>query len=137
MPKKYNLDLQAEGEAHLYVAIMKSDGTVTKEERAFAPYYAVKSQKLFNVMGINEEIKEKIKPAIERIVVNPDYESWDENRHLEKAIELLKESKSPALELVDPKNEQGFLSVAKLDGYFIKESRFLTKIKEELAKLGN
>ncbi len=134
MPK-YNLDLQAEGEAHLYVAIIKADGGVTKEERAFAPYYAVKSQKLFNVMGINETIREKIKPAIDRIAVSSEFELWDENKHLEKAIELLKASKSPALELIDPKNESGFLSVAKLDGYLMKESRFLTKMKEELAKL--
>lgn len=135
MPK-YNLDLQAEGEAHLYVAILKADGNVSKEERAFASYYAVKSQRFFNVMGINDEIRKKIKPAIDRIAVSSEFDTWDEYKHLEKAIELLKESKSPALELIEPKNEGGFLSTAKLDGYLLKESRFLSKIKEELGKLG-
>lgn len=133
--QKYNLDLQAEGEAHIYVAIIKADGRVTEEERAFAPFYAVKSQELFNVMDINAEIKKMIKPAIQRIVASSEFDSWDEYKHLEKGIELLKASKSPTLELVDPKNEHGFLSVAKLNGYLYKESLFLKKIREELAKL--
>ncbi len=35
------------GEAHIYAAIAKADGEVSKDERARAPYYATKSQNLF------------------------------------------------------------------------------------------
>lgn len=132
---KINIELQTLGEAHLYVAITKADGNVSKDERAFAPFYAMKSQKLFNILGINKKIQSAIKPAIEEIMDSSKYDSWDKDMHLDKAIELFKESNSPGLELIDPKNESGFLSVAKLDGYLMKESRFLTRMKEELAKL--
>ena len=64
MNKKEAHENRTKGEAHLYVAVAKADGIVSMKERARAPYYASKSQEVFNVMKINKNVRENIKKCV-------------------------------------------------------------------------
>ena len=135
MSDKKNISDAIFGEAHLYAAIVKVDGDVSKDERASAPYYAKKSQELFNILQSNNEIKKGIKLAVEKLLDSPRYFGWNSEEHLNYAIELLKKSKTKTAELILPKNSSGFLSVAKIDGYILKESKFIRQIEKRLEEL--
>ena len=135
MPSAKESEKAALGEAHLYAAIVKADGKVSKDERARAPYYAKKSQELFNILDSNKEIKKLIKSSVEKLLDSPEYFSWDKEQHLNQAIKLLKASNTKTSELIMPKNSAGLLNVAKIDGYILKESKFIREIEKKLEEL--
>jgi len=83
-----------------------------------------------NIIGSNQKIKEDIKRAVEKILDSADYKNWSKEMHLNRAIELLKNSNSKTVELISHKNADGFLSLAKIDGYLLKESKFLKEIEK-------
>lgn len=128
----------AEAEAHLYVAISKADGFISEQEFAQIPYYAIKSQRFFDVHKKNRDIAEVIGSEIQRIMSEIMYKSWDSDKHLDKAIELIKEAKSNGNwqgKVAFQKNENGFIESAKIDGYLFKESKFIKKMEKKLLEI--
>ncbi len=140
MNKKQVSELRSLGEAHLYVAVAKIDGIVSMKERARAPYYAQKSQDVFNILKINKNVRKNIKSHVASLLSDQHYQSWSADRHLEEAVSLLKKAKQAGdwgASLTVHKNEKGLLEVAFLDGYILKESRFLKKIERRLREIEN
>lgn len=138
MDKKEAVKIRSLGEAHLYIAIAKVDGIVTMKERARTPHYAQKSQDVFNVLKINKHVRSNIKKDVNKILSDPKYIKWTAQHHLDCAIAHLKKAKKLGdwgVSLSGHKNEKGLENVALLDGYILKESRFLKKIKEMLKEL--
>jgi hypothetical protein len=124
-------------EAHLYVAVAKADGMVTKKEYAATPYYAMKSQNFFDMMEMNQAIAEKIGGEIRDILNNPAYAEWDSVDHLDEAIRHNQHARDTGVwqsRVIFEKNEKGFLNTAKIDGYNIKESRFIKIMEEKLRR---
>jgi hypothetical protein len=129
------LDLQCWAEAHLYIAVAKADGIVSRKERAGIGACAVKAQKLYDVLDINSEIARRVKEAIRKILSDARYRSWNTGDHVDEAFSLLKQACdlgnwSVALERL--KQEQGLLQVALLDEYVFAES---VAVKEILGRL--
>lgn len=138
MDNNKTVELQSVGEAHLYVAVAKADGVISDLERIRIPYYAQKSQKQFNVMKINDKINKTIKHHIASIISSAKYSSWSADQHLDEAVNLLKKAKKTGnwgVSLSIHKNENGLLQVALLDGYIVKESRFLKKVERLLNQI--
>lgn len=135
MNRKQAHEFRTKGEAHLYVAVAKADGIVSMKERARAPYYAQKSQDVFNVLKINKNVRENIKGIVKSVLSDPKYYEWSAEQHLDEAVSLLKMAKEAGdwgAALSVHKNEKGLLEVAFLDGYILKESRFLKEIEKRL-----
>ncbi len=128
----------AQAEAHLYVAVSKADGFISEQEFAQIPYYAIKSQRFFDVHKKNKIIAEVIGEEIQRIMSETTYKSWDSDKHLETAIVLIKEAKENGNwqgKVAFQKNEQGFIQSAKIDGYLFKESQFIKKMEKRLSDI--
>ena len=128
------------GEAHLYVAVAKADGLLSQKERARAPYYAKKSQKVFDILKINQNVRRRIKKDVTKILSEPEYSEWSAEQHLDKAITFLKKAKQAGdwgVRLTFHKNRDGLLQVAFLDGYILKESKFIKEIERRLAEIAN
>lgn len=128
------------GEAHLYVAVAKADGVVSQKERARIPYYAGKSQKLFDIIKINRNVSRRIKKDVLKILAEPEYRAWSAEQHLDKAISYLKEARRTGdwgVKLTFHKNRDGLLQVAFLDGYILKESKFIKEIEKRLSEVTN
>jgi hypothetical protein len=135
MNKKQVHDLRSKGEAHLYVGVAKADGFISTKEHARAPYYAQKSQDIFNVLRINKNVREHIKEYVRSLLSDPRFRAWTAEQHLDEAVSLLKQAKDAGdwgAALTIHKNEKGLLEVAFLDGYILKESRFLKEIESRL-----
>lgn len=136
--KRASEDLRSRGEAHLYVAVAKSDGIVSGAERQGASYHAGKSQDLFDVMKINRSVKRTIKENVNKILNDKNYAGWTATRHLDEAVENLKKAGGMGdwgVRLSAAKNEKGLTELALLDGYTIKESGFLKEIFRRLDEL--
>ena len=130
--------LRSLGEAHLYVAVAKADGIISQKEHARAPFYAQKSQNVFDVLKINQKVSRRIKNDVVKILSNPEYTEWSEKQHLDKAISFLKKAKQMGdwgVRLTFHKNENGLMQVAFLDGYILKESKFIKEIEKRLAEI--
>jgi hypothetical protein len=126
------------GEAHLYVAVAKADGIVSATERRLAGWQAEKGQQVLDILGINKQVQKTIRADVERLLGDPQYASWSAGQHLDHAVELLGKAKKLGdwgAQLSDDKHEQGLLALAQLDGYTIKESRFLREIERRLSQL--
>lgn len=133
--KEAVVKLQSLGEAHLYVAIAKIDGIVSKTERTFTGAHAVKSQKLYDVLKINSDIAQRVQNDIQKILNNPQYHAWNTNNHYEKALQLFKEAKAHgnwSVSLASLKHENGLLQVAMLDEYTFAESKAVKNIIQSL-----
>lgn len=138
MNKKQTAEQRSLGEAHLYVAIAKADGIITMSERARAPYYALKSQDVFNVLKINRDVRGSIKQHVKDLLANPECAQWPAKKHLDEAVTLLRKAKQAGdwgAGLAVHKNKKGLLEVAFLDGYILKESQFLKEIEKRLQEL--
>ncbi len=138
MKKQQTAELRSQGEAHLYVAVAKADGVITMNERARAPYYAQKSQDVFNILKINKGVRGSIKKHVQELLANPACVSWSAEKHLDEAVSLLKQAKKAGdwgAGLAVHKNKKGLLKVAFLDGYILKESQFLKEIEKRLLDL--
>ncbi len=138
MAEHKNTNLRSLAEAHLYVAVAKADGIVTIKERARAPYYAQKSQSVFNILQINREVKTRIKKDVQEMLEDKAFYQWSATQHLDKAVALLKEAKKAGdwgATLSIHKNEQGLLQLALVDGYILKESKFIQEIEQRLKEL--
>ncbi|MBD3390986.1 MAG: hypothetical protein GF418_02960 [Chitinivibrionales bacterium] len=126
------------GEAHLYVAVAKADGIISRLERERAGWRAKKSQEVLDILGVNSRVEETIRADVERLLAAPEFESWTADQHLDQAVDLLKQATKLGdwgAPLSAAKHEQGLLSVARLDGYVFKESKFLREIERRLASL--
>ena len=129
------IELQSLGEAHLYVAIAKIDGIVSKAERIFSGVHAVKSQRLYDVLDLNSDIALRVRNDIADILNDARFHSWTSNDHTDEAIRLLKDAGSLgnwSVSLTPLKHEHYLLQVAMLDEYTFVESR---AVKELLKKL--
>ena len=129
---------RSRGEAHLYVAVAKSDGKISEEERARAPYHARKSQLVMDVLKLNSLIRERIGTDVKEILSDSAYTGWSAERHLKESVDCLKKAKESgdwAVELVGDKNEKELLELAHIDSYVFKESRFLRAIRDRLREL--
>ncbi len=136
MNKNTESEYRSLGEAHLYIAIAKADGIITTKERVRAPYYAQKSQDVFNVLKINKNIKQTIKKHVSMVLLDKKFISWNAEQHLDEAVLLLKNAEKNGdwgVSLSFHKNENGLLEVAFLDGYIYKESKFIKEIEKRLS----
>ena len=125
-------------EAHIYVAVAMADGKVTQNEVTYAPYYAEKSQKSFNILKSNQGIQGQIKKDIRSVFRDPEFRNWTAEMHLERALELLAQAKKAgdwAVRLTADKNEIGLEEVAAMDNYYFKESKFLKEVYSRLKAL--
>ena len=131
--------LRSLGEAHLYVAVAKVDGIISQKEHARAPFYAQKSQEVFDILKINQNVSRRIKTDVKKILSNQEYIDWSEKQHLDKAISFLKRAREMGdwgVKLTFHKNEDGLMQVAFLDGYILKESKFIREIEKRLKEIG-
>jgi hypothetical protein len=138
MVKDKIIEYRSKGEAHLYVAVAKSDGVVTTKEKARAPSIAFKCKSLFDAMNLHSEVKEQLFKYTKDIFENNSFRSWSADDHLNEAIKLLKQAKeSGDLSVchVAEKCESTLQDLAVIDGYLLKESKFLKKIKLLLSSL--
>jgi hypothetical protein len=135
MPSKEATRLQSMGEAHLYAAVAKSDGTLTGNEKIRAPYLAEKAQMTFDILGRSTRVGKSIRSYVKTVLENPDYQSWTANQHLKEAVSLLTSSKhkgSKMISTIIEKQIEGLRSLALLDGYNIKESNFIKKAIKQI-----
>ncbi len=131
-------DSICKAEAHLFVGVALADGVISKQEYVHIPYYAQKSQKFFDMMKLNSKTAEKIGPAIRDLMNSDEYASWSCEKHLERAVEILKECKKAGVwqsHVTFQKNEAGFISSAKIEGYVIKEATFIKKMESSLKNI--
>jgi hypothetical protein len=136
MKKNQGKEYRSLGEAHLYIAVAKADGIITVKERVRAPYYAQKSQDVFNILKINKKVKQTIKEHVTMVLSDPIYLSWSADQHLDEAVSLLKKAEKAGdwgVNLSFHKNEEGLMEVAFLDGYIYKESKFIKKMEKRLS----
>jgi len=127
--------LRSKGEAHLYIAVAKADGQVSRMEKIRAPFFARKSQKHYNMFDVNKEVLARIGNDVTSLLADPVCNSWDAHRHVTEAVEILKRVKRSGIIGVDvtaEKIEKELFELAYLDGYNMKESRF---VKECIATL--
>jgi hypothetical protein len=138
MSKEKIIQLRSEGEAHLYIAITKIDGIVTNQEKVSAFFYSKNAISLIDLLGIDPIIKNNIVNNIKSILNDKNTELWDFNHHLEKSLELFKESKSLGdhnIHLIFDKHIEGLSRVAEVDNYLYIESKVLAKLKETFKNL--
>ena len=116
----------------------KADGIISQKEKARTPYYAQKSQDVFDVLKINQRVSRRIKKDVTKILSNPEYNEWTSEQHLDKAISFLKRAKQMGdwgVKLTFHKSEEGLMQVAFLDGYILKESKFIREIEKRIAEI--
>lgn len=129
--------LQSRGEAHLYCAIAKADGIVSKKERNLIGNHAIKAQKLYDVLKINSAIALRIRDDLYTILDDPRYSSWIADDHYNEAIRLLKKaglSGNWSVSLSSLKHENGLFGVAMIDEYTFVESEAVKKILSRLQR---
>ncbi|MGM0442698.1 MAG: hypothetical protein ACQEQV_00745 [Fibrobacterota bacterium] len=132
----YSEDI-TQSEAHLYAGVAKADGIISRQEYTQVPYYARKSQKFFDMMGMNRETADRIGPAIRRILSAPQYKEWTSEDHLQEALRLSRKASEQGFwqsNVTFQKNEEGFTNAARIGGYNIKEARFIRRMEELLAQ---
>jgi hypothetical protein len=135
--KDQTISLQSRGEAHLYVAIAKADGIVSKTERALTGAYAAGSQKLYDVLKINSELAKKVQKDIKDILSDSRYKAWTLDDHYEEAKTLFKKAEAAgnwSVSLASLKHEHGLLQVALLEEYVFVESRAVKDIVKRLER---
>ena len=130
--------LTTRGEAHLYAAIAKADGIVSRQEILKAPGLARAGRKVLDILGVNKTAGEDVAAEVRSVLEDPALASWSAREHLDEAIGLLKEAAKHGAwftELVVHKHEEGLRQTALLDGYVMKESTMLKEIKRRLSEL--
>ena len=133
--KEQVIELQSRAEAHLYVAIAKADGIISKKERAAIGKFAADAQKLYNVLDINSELAVTVQKEIRTILNDARFFSWNTDDHYNEAATLLREARSGgnwSVALSSLKHENGLLQVALLDEYIFAESAAVKKILRKL-----
>jgi hypothetical protein len=133
--KEEAIALQSKAEAHLYIAIAKADGIVSKTERLMSGYAAVKAQKLYDVLKINNAIALQVRNDIRAILDDPQHASWTIDDHYDEAVRLLKTARDSgnwSVSLANLKHENGLFEVAMLDEYTFAESK---AVKDIIARL--
>ena len=138
--KQQVVALQSRAEAHLYIAIAKVDGIISRKERAGIGRFAANAQKLYDVLDINSEIAVKVRQDIREIIADPVFGSWKTEDHYNEAVSLLRKARAQgnwSVSLVHLKHEHGLLQVALLDEYIFAESAavkdILRKLEEEFS----
>jgi len=135
--KKATVALQSLGEAHLYVAIAKLDGSVSQSERLFSGVHAIKAQRLYDVLKINSDIAERVKKDVISVIDDSSCHAWTSNDHYLEAIRLLREAKAQgnwSVSLASLKHDNGLLQVAMLDEYTFAESKGVKEIIKRMEK---
>ncbi len=138
MSRKHRAPYRSLGEAHLYVAVAKADGIVSDIERHQAGSYAQAGQKVFDILGINQTVRKRIRGDVERILAAHEYDGWSAGQHLDEAVALLAramEAGDWGARLSGDRHEEGLLALARSDGYVFKESRILGEIHRRLKSL--
>jgi hypothetical protein len=138
MNKEKAAELRSLGEAHLYAAVAKADGTVSDTERRTAPHRAKKSQRRLNILGANTKVRDRIDTDVLRVLDNPKYAGWSAYMHLDEAVKLLrsaKESGDWAATMASHKNELELEHLARLEDYTFSESGMLKEIKRRLSNI--
>lgn len=135
MSKQNSISLQSRAEAHLYVAIAKADGIVSKKEHALIGTYAAGSQKLYDVLNINSEIARRVREDIKDILADPACRAWTTDDHYSEALRLFREAQAAgnwSVALSSLKHEKGLLQVALLDDYVFAESKAVKDMVKRL-----
>ena len=134
------VELQSRAEAHLYIAIAKVDGILSRKERARIGRIAANAQKLYDVLDINSEIAVKVREDVRKIINDPAFNSWKTDDHYKEAVSLLRKAREQgnwSVSLAHLKHENGLLQVALLDEYIFAESvavkDILRKLEEEFS----
>jgi hypothetical protein len=126
------------GEAHLYIAVAMADGSISQGERRRAGGLLKKSRLLHSIIVPPPEIEKKIDSAITALLRQPRYEHWSAEDHLNEAIEKLKTAQRSGewdINLSAVRHEKSLYELAYIDGYGIRESRFVKKMIDRLKKL--
>lgn len=134
------LELRSLGEAHLYLAVAKADGSVSTLERVRAPYLAGESQKHYNLFGINKALAAQIKRDTAQLFADEHFMGWNALMHIDEGLRLLhqaREAGAQGLDLTAVKLEQELRELAYLDGYDMRESRFMSALLERLQAFGD
>ncbi|MBN1575510.1 MAG: hypothetical protein JW913_03105 [Chitinispirillaceae bacterium] len=137
MTKDETVALQSRAEAHLYIAVAKADGIISRKEHATIGLYAAKAQKLYDVLDINSDIAKQVRKVIKKILADARFNSWSTDDHVNEAVSLLKEARDRgnwSVSLASLKHERGLLQVALLDEYVFVESAVIKKIHRRLER---
>ena len=87
---------------------------------------------------MKKEMAQTIKEDTKRLLKVSQYRNWSAERHLQEGITLLKRARTQGqlgMELTSAKMEEELRAVAYLDGYDMRESRFVDKVLKRLAEL--
>ncbi len=131
---------RSRAEAHLYVAVLKIDGTISSREFIEASNNARQSQKNLNILNINNALESSIQEFLYEIVRNDQFRAWKWEDHLDFSLSILKELRADgdwSVSFLADKVEDGLKKVAWIDGYDLHESEAVVRIIEELRKLKN
>lgn len=126
---------QSLGEAHLYVAVAKADGKVSKNEYLLTGFHAQQSQENYDIFKINKKLAERIKGDTHHLLHDPSFKGWSADQHLDAAILHLKKARDLGnwtVSFVALKHEERLLDVALLDNYVYTESQFVKKVVARL-----
>ena len=142
MKKEYEkiIEYRSLGEIHIYIGISKSDNIFSDNEKHKILYCASKSEIIGGHREIEEEINKRINQDIIAIFNEEKFNNWSATDHLNFAMSLLNKAKDISTWSIDnlfEKIEKSLQSIAELDEYSIKESRFIKKIKSNLLNLEN
>jgi len=138
MNKKELIQMSSRGEAHLYVAVAKADGNLSTKERVRTPYYAQQSQKSYTFSKSQQAFVDAIKVETQSVLSDSAFDHWTAQMHLDEGIRILKEAERQGfsgLDITWAKLEKDLENVAYLDGFDMRESRFVKKIIESLKDL--
>jgi len=136
---KLHDELRSLGEAHCYLAVIKADGTVSGEERARAPLHARRAHTKYNMFGGSSHVAARASRDVRQMLSDPAYTAWEANQHLDKGIELLRRAAkagSRGIDISADRLEAELYEVAYLDGYNLRESRYVKKVLGRLRELG-
>jgi len=131
-------ELFTRGQAHLFIAVGKSDGFFSKLEKVRAGYFAQRGQKNIDFLNTAELFGPMTEAHINDIVHNELFLAWSANQHLDQALLDIKKAEElgiPDISALGLRLEKELNELALLEGYTMKESLFLKKIHARLAEL--
>ncbi len=132
-------ELRSLGEAHCYIAVVKADGQVSRQERARTPLHARRAHERYSMFSDDSRLAERASRDVRQLLSDPAHATWDADRHLDKGMELLRQAAhagSRGIDISADRLEAELYEVAYLDGYDLRESTYVKKVLARLRELG-
>jgi hypothetical protein len=92
------------------------------------------------LFGINKALAAQIKADTAKLFADERFQSWSASMHIDEGLRLLHQARDAGavgLDLTAVKLEQELRELAYLDGYDMRESRFMSALLERLTAVGD